>query len=199
MNLRLIVKPTYRSTSHGTFSMSTLPWTHFQARCTGDGARFGTLVVNAALAAGLLALAVASFVLGVTWSSAKMLTIQRTLARVFGVVYACDRSRSNLLDVQVQFLTLPASSLTFPGTATHRFVTEFGASCRGWVLVTSNLFRVFAVWELLLNHLLTLDGLQLLEQAAGRNENSHLYHSRRITPRLTKGLASLRDHRAESH
>jgi hypothetical protein len=62
--------------------MSTLPWTRFQTRGTGDGTSFGTLMVNAALAAGLLALAVASLVLGMTWESTKVLAIQRTLARV---------------------------------------------------------------------------------------------------------------------
>ena len=120
-------------------------------------------MVNAALTAGLLALAIASFVLGVARSSTKMLAIQRTLARVFGVVYACYRSRPNLIDVQVQFLASPASSLAFPGTAAHRFVTELGAISERRVLMASNSFRVFAVRELLLNHLLTLDGSQVLE------------------------------------
>ena len=97
-------------------------------------------MVNAALAAGLLALAVASLVLRMARTSAKVLAIQRTLARVLGVVYACDRSRPNLIDIQVQLLTLPASSLTLPGTAAHRLVAEFDAISRGWVLVASNLF-----------------------------------------------------------
>ena len=138
--------------------MSTLPRTRFQTRRTGDGARFETRVVNTALAAGLFALAVASFVLGVTWSSAKMLTIQRTLARVLGVVYACDWSRPTLFDVQVQLLALATFPLTLAGTATHWLIAEFGASDTGWVLVASNLFRMFTEWELLLDHLLTLDG-----------------------------------------
>ena len=153
--------------------MGALPRTLFQTRCTGDRARFGTLVVNAALAAGLLALAVTSFVLGMARTSAKVLTVQRTLARVLGVVYACDQPRPNLLGVQIQLLTLPASSLALPETAAHRFVTEFGASGRGRVLVTSNLFRMFAVRELLQDLFLTLDGLQVLEQAAERDDSSH--------------------------
>ena len=58
-------------------------------------------MVNAALAAGLLALAVASFVLRMARASTRVLAIQRTLAMVLGVVYACNRPRPNLVDVQV--------------------------------------------------------------------------------------------------
>ena len=129
--------------------------------------------MNITLAAGFLALVVASFVLGVAWSSAKVLTIQRTLARVLGVICACDRSRPTLVDVQVQLLTLTTFPLALAGTATHRFVTKLGASYPCWVLVASNLFRMFAEWELLLDHLLTLDGSQVLEQVALYDKNSH--------------------------
>ena len=101
-NLRSAVKPTYRSTGYQTFVMFTPPWTRSQTRCAGDGASVGTRVASVAPAAGLLALTVTSFVLGVAWLSAKMLAIQRSLARVLGMVYACDRSRPNLVDAQVQ-------------------------------------------------------------------------------------------------
>ena len=46
--------------------------------------------MNAVLATGLLALGVASFVLGMARTSAKVLAVQRTLAGVLDVVYACD-------------------------------------------------------------------------------------------------------------
>jgi len=89
------------------------------------------------------------------------------------VVYACDWSRQNLADTQVQLLTSSASSLAPPGTAAHRFVTEFGAISVGQVLVACGSFRVFTVRELLLDHLLTLDGSQVLEQVAVYGESSH--------------------------
>jgi len=106
-------------------------------------------VVNAALTTGLLAFAVASLALGVARASTKVLAIQRTLAGMLGVVYAFDRSRPNLFDVQVSFLAISAPSLTLLGTTAHRFITQFRAIGGAWVLVTSNLLRMFAVWELL--------------------------------------------------
>jgi len=157
-NPRSVVKPTYRSAGYWAFVMFTPPWTCFQTRCAGDGTSVGTRVVNATLAAGLLALAVASFVLGVARLSAKMLAIQCSFARVLGVVYASDRSRPNFVDVQIQLLTSSTSSLALPGTAAHWLVAKFGTISGGWVLVARNPFRMFAVRELLLDHLLTLEG-----------------------------------------
>lgn len=132
-NPRSVVK-TYRSTGYWTFVMFTPPWTWFQTRCAGDGTSVGTHVVNATLAARFLALAVASFVLGVARLSAKMLAIQRPLARVLGVIYTCDRSWPNLVDAQVQLPTSSAFSLALPGTAAHLLVAKFGAINGGWVL-----------------------------------------------------------------
>src|SRR5438309_623843 len=60
---RSIIKPTYRSTGHWAFVMGTLPRTRFQTRGTGSRARFRTLVMDATLATGLLALSIASLVL----------------------------------------------------------------------------------------------------------------------------------------
>ena len=87
---RLITKPTYRSTGHWAFVMNTLPWTRFQTRGTDDEARFGTLVVNALLTAGLLTLGITSSVLGVARASTSVLAIQLTLARVLGMAYVFD-------------------------------------------------------------------------------------------------------------
>ena len=132
-------------------------------------------MVGATLAAGLLAFAVASFVLVMARNPAKVLTIQHALARVLDVVYTCNQSQPNFADVQTPCLALSTSSIALPGTAAHRFVTRFGASNRGRVLVASNLFRVFAVREPLLHHLLTFDGLQVLKLVAEHDESSHLY------------------------
>lgn len=126
--------------------MSTFPWTRFQTRSTGSEARSWTIVVDTTLAAGFLALAVTPLVLRVARASTQVLAIQRTFARVLGMVNAFDWSRSNLVDVQVQPLTLSASSLAPFGTAVHRFVTWFGAGDGGWVLMANNEFRMFAVW-----------------------------------------------------
>jgi len=133
-------------------------------------------MVGAALTTGLLALAVASFVLGVARASTKVLAIQRTLAGVLGVVYAFDWSRPNLFDVQVSFLAIPTLSLALLGTTAHRFITQFRAIGGAWVLVTSNLLRMFAIRELLQDLLLTLDGHQVLEQVAKSDESSYLRH-----------------------
>ena len=103
--------------------MDTFPWTCFQTRGTGSGARFWTLVVDATLAAGLLALTITLLVLWMARPRTRVLAIQSMLARVFGVVTTFNQSRSNLVDVQIQLLTLPASSLALLGTATHRLVT----------------------------------------------------------------------------
>jgi len=172
-NLRSVTKPTYRSTGYWTFVMFTPPRTCFRTRCTGDGTSVGTRVVNATLAAGLLALAVASFVLGVARLSAKMLAAQHTLARVPGVVYTRDRSRPTLVDVQIQLLTSSAFSYALPGTAAHWLIAEFGAINGGRALVARNSFRMFTVRELLLDHPLTLDEFQVLEQVAVHDESSH--------------------------
>jgi len=102
--------------------------------------------------------AIESFVLGVARLSAKMLTIKRSLMRVLGVVYACDRSRPNLVDAQFQLLISSAFPLALPGTVAHWLVAKFGAISGGRVLVACNSFRMFVVRELLLDHLLTLDG-----------------------------------------
>ena len=173
VSFKPVFNPTYRSAGYWTLVVFTPPRTRFQTRGTGDGAGFWTLVVNAALAAGLLALTVASLVLGMTWASAKVLAVQRAFARVLGVVHACNWSRPNCVNVQVQFLTLPTSSLALPRTATHRFVAKFGASGRGWVLVASHLFRMLAVWQLLRDQLLTFDRPQVSELVAVHNERSH--------------------------
>ena len=143
--------------------MGALPWTRLQARSTGGRARLKALVMGTTLAAGLFALGVASLVLGVARTSTKMLAIQCALARVLGVVYAFDRPRTNLVNVQVQFLTLPASSFALLGAAPHGFVAKFSASDGSRALMTGNLSRMFAVWELLQDHLLTLDGCQILQ------------------------------------
>ena len=84
--LRPAVRPTHRTTGHWAFVMFAPPRTWFQTRRTGDGAKFRTLVMDAALAAGLLAFAIAPFVLGVARTPAKMLAIQRALATVLCVV-----------------------------------------------------------------------------------------------------------------
>jgi len=92
------------------------------------------------------------------------------------MVYAFDWSRPNLVDVQIPLLTFPTSSLALLGTTTHRFITQFRAIGGAWVLVTSNLLRMFAVRELLQDHLLTLYGLQVLEQVAESDKSSYLRH-----------------------
>lgn len=172
MNLTPIIKLAYRSTGHWAFVMGTLPRTRFQTRSTGSRARFRTLVMNATLATGLIALAIASLVLGMARTSAKVLTIQRALARVLGVVYAIDWPRTDLVDVQVQLLTFPTPVVAPLRTAAHWLVTQFRAGGGGWVPVASNLFRMFAVRELLQDHFLTLDRLQVLEQVAKNDESS---------------------------
>ena len=131
---------TYRSTGHWTFVMGTFPWTCFQTRGTGNGARIWALVMDTALAAGFLALVVASLAFGVARKSTKVLAIQHTLAGVFGVVYTFDEPRSRLVDVQIQLLAFPAFSLALLGTTAHRLVTQFGTSGRSRVLMASNLF-----------------------------------------------------------
>lgn len=119
--------------------------------------------MDTTLAAGLFALGVASLVLGVARTSTKMLAIQCTLTRVLGVVCAFDWSRTNLVNVQVQFLTLPTSSFALLGAAPHGFVAKLGASDGSWVLMAGDLCRMFAEWELLQDHLPTLDGSQILK------------------------------------
>ena len=143
--------------------MGALPWTRLQARSTSGRARLKALVMGTTLAAGLFALGVASLVLGVARTSTKMLAIQCALARVLGVVYAFDRPRTNLVNVQVQFLTLPTSSFALLGAAPHGVVAKFSASDGSRALMTGNLSPMFAVWELLQDHLLTLDGCQILQ------------------------------------
>lgn len=78
---------------------------------------------------------------------------------VLDVVDTCDWPRTNPVDIQVSLLTLPAFSLTFPGTTAHGIITKLGAGGGGWVLVTRNHFRVLAVGKLLQDPLLALDGL----------------------------------------
>ena len=131
-------------------------------------------MVDAALATGLLAFAVAPLILRVARASTKVLTIQRTLTRVLGVVNALDSSRPDLVDVQIPLLTFSTSSLALLGTAAHRLVTNFGTSGGGWVLRASNLFRMFAVRQFLHDLFLTSDGPQVLEKIAECDENSDL-------------------------
>lgn len=152
--------------------MVAFPRTRFQAWGTSGRTGFGALVVNAALAAGFLALVVASFALGVARTTAKMLAIQRTLARVFCVVYACYLLRPSLVDVQVSLLALPTFSLALLGTAAHWLIAQFGTGGGGWVLVTRNLFRVFAKRKLLQDLFLAPDGLQIFELMTTRGESS---------------------------
>jgi len=171
-----VVEPTYRPTGHWTFVMVTHPWTRFRTGGAGNGARFKTPVVDAALTTGLLALVVTPLVVGVARASTKVLAIQRTLAGVLGMFYAFDWSRPDLVDVQIPLLTFPASSLALLGAAVHRFITQFRAIGGAWVLVASNLFRMFAIRELLQDYLLTLDGLQVLEQVAESDKSSYLRH-----------------------
>ena len=152
--------------------MGALPWARFQARSTGSRTRPRALVMDTTLAAGLFALGVASLVLGVARTSTKMLAIQWALARVLGVVYAIDWPRTDLVDVQVQLLTFPTPVVAPLRTAAHWLVTQFRAGGGGWVPVASNLFRMFAVRELLQDHFLTLDRLQVLEQVAKNDESS---------------------------
>lgn len=159
----MLAKRTDRSTGHRTFVMVAFPRTRFQTWGTSGGTGFGALVVGTALAASFLALVVAPFALGVARATAKVLAIQRTLARVFGVVYACYLPRPSLVDVQVSLLTLPTFSLALLGTAAHWLIAQFGASGGGWVLVTSNLFRVFAIRKLLQDLFLAPNGLQIFE------------------------------------
>ena len=90
MNSRSTIKSTYRSTGDWTLVMITPPWARFQTWGTGGGTRLGTFVMNTALATGFLALVVASLVLGMTRASTEVLAIQRALARMLYVVYACD-------------------------------------------------------------------------------------------------------------
>ena len=144
----------------------TPPWTRLQTWGTGGRARFGARVMDTSLTTGLLALVVASLVLGVARVSTKVLAIQSALARVPGVIYAFDESRSSLVDVQIALLTLPTSSLAFVGTATHGFVTQCGASDGGWILMASNLFRMLTERKLLLDQFPTFDGRQVLEEMA---------------------------------
>jgi hypothetical protein len=75
LKLRQDIQSTHRPTRHWTFVMGTLPRTHFQTRGTCDGTIAGTLVVIAALTAGLLAFTVASLIFGMTRESTKMLAI----------------------------------------------------------------------------------------------------------------------------
>ena len=89
----------------------TPPRTHFQTRGTDSGTGLDACMVDATLAAGLLALPVASLVLGVARAPTKVLTVQHTLARVLGMVHARDYSRRNLVDVQIPLLALPAPSI----------------------------------------------------------------------------------------
>ena len=70
--------------------MDTFPWTRSQTWGAGIGTRFLTLLVGATLATGFLALTVTTLVLRVARASTPVLTIQRTLARVLGVVNAFD-------------------------------------------------------------------------------------------------------------
>jgi hypothetical protein len=97
-------------------------------------------VVNAALTARLFAQVVASLVLGMTWESTKVLTIQHMLARVLDVVNESDWSQPNLGRVQIQLLTIPAASLAFLGTAGHWLITQFVANSGSGVLEARNLF-----------------------------------------------------------
>ena len=175
------------------------PWTRFQARSTGNRTNFGALVVDTTLAAGFFALAVASLILGVALTPAKVLTIQCTFAIVFDVFDAGDSSRSTPFDIQVSFLTLPAFSLTLCGTTAHGLITKLSAFGGGWILVASNLFRVLAVGKLLQDLLLALHGVQIFELVAESGGNSQMCHKRRITPKHTTGPVSLRDHRAREH
>ena len=66
--------------------MVTSPRTLLQTWVTGGGTRFGTLVMGATLAAGPLAFAVASYILGVAWTSALVLAVQCAFAWVYGVI-----------------------------------------------------------------------------------------------------------------
>lgn len=102
--------------------MIAFPRAWFQTWGTSGGTGFGALVMDTTLATSFLTLVVASSVLGVAWSSAKVLTIQRTLARVLGMIYACDWSGPNLVDVQVSLLTVPTFSLALLGTAAHGLI-----------------------------------------------------------------------------
>ena len=163
MNLGPAIKSTYRSTGNWAFVMFTPPRARFQTRSADKGARFETPVMDAALAAGLLAFGVTPFVLGMTWASAKVLTIQRAFARVPGVVYACDRSGSNRVEVQVQSMTVPTSSLAPLRTTAHCLIAHFAAVGFGWIFVAGDLFPMVAVWELLQDLFLTLDRLQVIE------------------------------------
>lgn len=85
---------------------------------------------------------------------------------VLDVVDTCDWPGTNLVDIQVLLLTLPAFSLTLPGTTAHGLITKLGADSGGWVLVTRNLFRVLAVGKFLQDLLLALDSLQIFELMA---------------------------------
>jgi hypothetical protein len=49
--------------------------------------------------------------------------------------------RPSLVDVQVQPLTLPTSSLALLGTTAHWLIAQFGASGGGWVLVQATCFE----------------------------------------------------------
>jgi hypothetical protein len=126
------------------------------------------------LTAGLFTLAVASFVFGVTRTSTKVLTIQPAFARVFGVVDACNWTRPDPADVQVPLLTLSTLSLARLRTAAQGLATQLSTSSGGRILMTSDLYGMFAEWEFLLDSLLTLDGLQVLELVARFDESSDL-------------------------
>ena len=119
MDPGLAVKLTYQPTGNWAFMMFTPPRAWFQTRGTDKGARFETPAMDTALAAGLLAFAVAPFVLGMTRAAAKVLTIQCAFARMLGVVYAYDRSRSICVVGQVQPMTFPTSSLALVRTTVH--------------------------------------------------------------------------------
>ena len=120
--------------------MSTLPWTCSRTRRTDDGTKLGTLLVNAALTAGLFALAVAPLVLRMAWESTKVLAIQHTLARVLEVVYALDRTRPNFVYVQIPPLTIVTFPFAVFRTAAHRLIAHFNAYSGGRILEASNPF-----------------------------------------------------------
>lgn len=120
--------------------MSTLPWTRSRTWRADDRTKLGTLLVNAALTAGFFALAVAPLVLRMAWESTKVLAIQRTLARVLGVVYALDRTRPNFVNVQIPPLTIVAFPSAVFRTAAHWLIAQFNAYSGGGILEASNLF-----------------------------------------------------------
>ena len=150
------------------------PWTNFQTRGTGSKTKLGTLGVGTASAARLFALVVTSLVFWVAGAPATVLAIQHALARVLGVVYAQDWSRRNIVGGPAQCLTFPASPLAYFRlmAAVHWLVTKLGTIDGGWVLITSDPFRMFTEREFLLDGLLTVDGRQIVEliTRCGKNE-----------------------------